>query len=68
MPAKTKRVMMKHGTSAVVSIPMDYRRYHNLNPGDEMIILYGSLIIMVPKTMESLIEKKKALIDELLGE
>lgn len=59
--------MMKHGTSGVVTIPMSYRKYHDLNPGDEMIVMYDSLILMAPKGMEYVIEKRKALIDELLG-
>jgi bifunctional DNA-binding transcriptional regulator/antitoxin component of YhaV-PrlF toxin-antitoxin module len=67
MPAKVKRTMMKHGTSGVVTIPMSYRKYHDLNPGDEMIVMYDSLILMAPKGMEYVIEKRKALIDELLG-
>jgi len=59
--------MMKHGTSGVVTIPMSYRKYHDLNPGDEMIVLYDSLILMAPKSMEHIVEDKQELIDELLG-
>ena len=66
-PAKVKRKIMKHGTSGVVTIPMSYRKYHDLNPGDEMILLYDSLILMAPKSMEHIVEAKQDLIDELLG-
>ena len=67
MPAKVKRRLMKHGTSGVVTIPMSYRKYHDLNPGDEMILLYDTLILMAPKSMEHIVEAKQELIDELLG-
>jgi len=67
MPAKVKRIVMKHGTSGVVTIPMSYRKYHDLNPGDEMIVMYDSLILMAPKSMEHIVEDKRELIDELLG-
>lgn len=67
IPAKVERKVMKHGTSGVVTIPMSYRKYHNLNPGDEMILLYDTLILMAPKSMEHIIEAKQELIDELLG-
>ncbi len=66
-PAKVKRRMMKHGTSGVVTIPMSYRKYHDINPGDEMILLYDSLILMAPKSMEYIMAEKQELIDELLG-
>lgn len=58
---------MRHGTSGVVTIPMGYRKYHDVNPGDEMIVIYGSLIVMAPKKLEYVIEEKRDLIDELLG-
>ena len=67
MPARVKRIMMKHGTSGVVTIPMSYRKYHDLNPGDEMIVIYDSLILMAPKSLEYVLESKQELIDELLG-
>jgi len=67
MPAKVLRRLMKHGTSGVVTIPKSYRQYHDLNPGDEMILLYDTLILMAPKSMEHIIEAKQELIDELLG-
>jgi len=59
--------MMKHGSSGVVTIPMSYRKYHDLNPGDEMIVMYDSLILMAPRSMEHIVEDRQELIDELLG-
>jgi len=67
VPAKVVRKVMKHGSSGVVAIPMSYREYHDLNPGDDMIVLYNSLILMVPKEMEYVMAERKDLIDALLG-
>jgi antitoxin component of MazEF toxin-antitoxin module len=61
---------MKHGTSGVVAIPPDYRRYHNLSHGKTVKILYDSLLLIVPKELEKRVlgdPEKKALIDKLLG-
>jgi len=66
LPAKVERKLMKHGTSAVVAIPMDYRRYFNLNPGSRVTVLYDSFILIVPKDMENILQEKRGLIDELL--
>ena len=49
MPAKTTRKIMKHGTSGVVAIPKDYRDFHDLNYGDEVVVYYNDLILIVPK-------------------
>ena len=66
MPAEVERKIMKHGTSGVVAIPTSYRKYHNLNPRDEVKVLYDSLLLIVPKGRENLLKKKKQLIDKLL--
>jgi len=66
MPAEVERKIMKHGTSGVVAIPHSYRKYHNLDPGDEVIVLYNSLLLMVPKNKEHILEEKKQLIEKLL--
>ena len=60
---------MKHGSSGVIAIPKDYRTYHNLNHGDEVVVLYDNLILIIPKEEQKRIEgdpKKTALINELL--
>jgi len=67
MPAKEKRKIMKHGTSGVVAIPKSYRNYHNLQHGDEVTVLYDSLLLIIPKKLEPLLREKKELIDRLLG-
>lgn len=69
MPAEETRKIMKHGqSSGVIAIPIAYRRYHNLDPGDKVKILYDSLLLIVPKGMEHVLKKKKQLVDELLGQ
>lgn len=66
MPAEVERKIMKHGSSGVVAIPMSYRKYHDLKPGEDVIVLYDSLILIVPKKMEHVVDGKRELIDELL--
>ena len=68
MPAKSEHKIMKHGTSGVVVIPKPYRDYHNLQPGADVTVLYDSLLLVVPKSMEPILHEKQALIDELLGQ
>ena len=69
MPAEETRKIMKHGqSSGVVAIPIAYRRYHNIDPGDKVKILYDSLLLIVPKGMERVLKEKKQLVDKLLGQ
>jgi len=66
MPAEVERKVMKHGTSGVVAIPISYRKYHNLNPGDKVKLLYDSLLLIIPKGRKNILKEKKQLIDKLL--
>lgn len=66
MAAETVRKIMKHGSSGVIAIPMDYRRFHKLDPGKTVRILYDSILIVIPEDLESSLEEKKDLILELL--
>ena len=69
MPAKTTRKIMKHGSSGVVAIPKDYRNFHNLNHGDEVIVYYNDLLLIIPKSEIDAVEKdreKLELIHKLL--
>ncbi|MBT0161010.1 AbrB/MazE/SpoVT family DNA-binding domain-containing protein [Candidatus Bathyarchaeota archaeon A05DMB-2] len=68
MPAKEQRKVMKHGTSGVVAIPKAYRDYHKLDPGSIVTVLYDSLLLIVPKGRENLLQEKAELIDQLLGQ
>jgi len=47
-------------------IPPGYLRYHELTPGDEVAILYDSLVLIVPKKLMGIAAKKRELIDKLL--
>ena len=58
---------MKHGTSGVVAVPPDYRRYHDLNPGDSVQVLYDSLLLIIPEKLKHLLDEKHELIDKLLS-
>jgi len=66
MPAEVERKIMKHGTSGVIAIPISYRKYHNLNPGDKVILIYDSLVLIIPKGRKNILKEKKQLIDKLL--
>jgi antitoxin component of MazEF toxin-antitoxin module len=67
MPAEEERKIMKHGTSGVIAIPMSYRRYHNLKTGTKVRVLYDSLMLIVPEGMDGILEDKRELVNELLG-
>ncbi|MEM3453519.1 MAG: hypothetical protein QW835_07860 [Candidatus Hadarchaeum sp.] len=66
MPAETTRKIMKHGTSGVVAIPPDYRRYYNLTPGTKVKVLYDSFLLIIPPSMEHALREREKLIQELL--
>ncbi len=69
MPAKATRKIMKHGTSGVVAIPPDYRRFHNLNHGDEVLVYYDNWILIIPKSEAEAIKKdpeKQEIINRIL--
>jgi hypothetical protein len=67
MPAQTSRKVMKHGRfSGVVALPTDYRRYHNLQPGTPVKILYDNLLLVIPPEAEGKAAQHKELIRRLL--
>lgn len=67
MPAKVLFKTMRHGSAVVVTIPKPYRDYHGLDAGSEVVILFDSLLLVVPKSLECVIKDKQKLIDLLLG-
>jgi antitoxin component of MazEF toxin-antitoxin module len=67
MPAKQQGRIFQHGTSGVVAIPPGYLRYHELKPGDEVTILYDSLVLIIPKKVGDITAAKRKLIDTLLS-
>ena len=68
LPARTERKIMKHGSSGVIAIPLDYRKYHDLHPGKRVIVLYDSLLLIIPEDKKHILEdpEKKKLIDKIL--
>jgi len=68
MPARSAHKIIRHGTSIVVVIPKPYRDYYKLEPGTEVTVLYDSLLLIVPKNLESILEEKADLIEQLLGQ
>lgn len=67
MPAETTRILMKHGqASATIAIPMDYRRYHHLDPGTKVRILYDHLLLLIPPSAEKKAREKDDIIKRLL--
>ncbi len=67
MPAEVKRKIMKHGQySGVVALPTSYRRYNKLGPGDEVKVYYDSLVLIVPRNLEHIVQRKKHLVDAIL--
>jgi hypothetical protein len=67
MPAETTRTVMKHGRfSGVVALPTDYRRYHHLEPGAEVQIIYDSLLLIVPPGAEHKLKERGELVRRLL--
>ena len=49
-----------------MALPPDYRRYHDLHPGAEVKILYGSLLLIVPPNMEEKLREREELIRRVL--
>jgi antitoxin component of MazEF toxin-antitoxin module len=66
MPARQDGKIFRHGTSGVVAIPPGYLKYHELNPGDEVAILYDSFVLIIPKKLKGIADQKRELIDKLL--
>ncbi len=58
---------MKHGkASATLTIPMDYRRYHRLNPGTRVGVIYNEFLLMIPPSSEKNARERAKIIRELM--
>lgn len=69
MPMKTHRKILQSGGSRVVTLPPDWLRIYNLDVGDTVEIIYGSIVIIKPKDMKldlDFIMKELKLITEAL--
>jgi antitoxin component of MazEF toxin-antitoxin module len=49
MPAKIERKILKSGDSKVTALPPDWLRAFNINVGDDITMLYNSIVIVKPK-------------------
>ncbi|MHA1362501.1 MAG: hypothetical protein ACTSP1_08195 [Candidatus Freyarchaeota archaeon] len=67
MPGRTTRKILLQGNSCTVSLPKDYRDYYGLKPGVAVTVLYGGVVVIIPKQLEHLIEEKRELIKKLLS-
>jgi len=71
MPAQTKRRVFFVGKtnnkegSAVISLPKDYVRYHELTESKEVTILYDNILVVIPPNVK-LPEDKLEMIKRLL--
>ena len=52
IPAKTKRKILKSGGSRVIALPPDWLCALGLKPGDDVEVLYGSIVIIKPKHVD----------------
>lgn len=67
MPGEIERRIMKHGSSRVIALPKPYLRFFDLDHGGKVKILFDHIIIILPKSLENLLNEKRETIDELLN-
>ena len=56
---------MKHGSSRVLAVPLDYLRYYKLDRGGEVRLLYNDLLLVFPKGMR-IPPRRRRLIERLV--
>lgn len=67
MPAMGMRRVIRAGDySAVIALPIDWRRYFQVDPGTEVKILYDSLLIIIPPACEQRLQERWELVKKLL--
>jgi len=49
MPAKIKRKVLQSGDSKVTALPPDWLRIFKIDVGDDVELLYNSVVIIKPK-------------------
>lgn len=49
MPAKVERKILKTGDSKAAALPPDWLRAFGINVGDNVVMLYNSIVIIKPK-------------------
>ena len=66
MPAKETRKVFAVGGSKGITLPKPYADYHKIEEGDEVEVLYDSLILIIPKSAQKKFESRQAEITKLL--
>ena len=68
MPSREERKIVKWGTSSkVISLPKPFLDYHNIQEGDKVLLLYDSIILVLPAGItEETLSDKADLIKKLL--
>ena len=67
MPGETERRVMRHGKySGVIALPPDYRRYHKLDPGANVKLIYDSLLLIIPPGCDEKLREREDLVRRLL--
>ncbi|MBX5327472.1 MAG: hypothetical protein ACQXXH_02625 [Candidatus Bathyarchaeia archaeon] len=64
MPAIVKRKLLTE--KGHLTIPKSYRDYYDLKKGDDILLLYDSIILIIPEELKKFVETKKKQIDKLL--
>jgi len=68
MPAKIERKILRSGDSKVMALPPDWLRAFNINVGDDIIMIYNTIVIVKPKGFKldpAFLRKEFALIIQL---
>ena len=68
MPAKIERKILRSGDSKVTALPPDWLRAFDINVGDDIVMLYNSIVIVKPKGFKldsDFLRKEFALIMQL---
>ena len=66
MPAKERRKVITVGPSRAVTLPKPFVDYNKFADGEEVEVLYDSLVLIVPKGALDKLKEKEDLIHQLL--
>ena len=67
MPSKEHRQIISLGKSKVICLPKPFLDYHNIEKGDKVLLLYDSIILVLPEGItEETLSNKADLIKKLL--
>ena len=67
MPSRENRKVIKLGGSKAISLPKPFLDYNEIKQGDEVLLIYDSIILIFPKGFDKeKLEKKADLLKMLL--